>query len=86
MFIGMIRTTTKATMIAMTTTPAIPPPMAPTSVPVLMALDVPGGEVCMVSGWEVVAGAVAVTKVTLGGGVVEEEEEEEEEVVVVVEG
>ena len=67
----------------MNTTPPIPPATMPTSVPVLIALDALGVEVCMVASSEEV-GVVVVTTVTLGESVLvtdSEFEEEEDEVV-----
>jgi hypothetical protein len=69
-----VRTTIKATMIAMKTTPPTPPAMIPTSVPVLSALEAVGVDVCMVASWEEVLELVVVMEVVLeaGGGVVVE--------------
>lgn len=82
-------------MMATATTPATLPPMIPTSVLVLMALEALGTEVCMVPSWgEEVVEAVVVTDATVedeGGGVVVEgvdvvlEDKEVEDVVVEVE-
>ena len=63
----------KATMMARRATPAIPPAIAPTRAPVLIPLDVVGGEVCIVIGWERIDEEVVVVNEVLedGGGVVD---------------